>query len=160
MRSTAIILTDNRAISESLRSNPSDGRAIHAKPVLCCGKEARIEPGDIQAFFQGEADIALIMKNSLLKEYTNALNRLGVYHLFVYPYDIQLNGGERLPQLDDLMEIDNTKPRLSFLDIEITQHCSLKCKGCLDFSNLVTEKAYLDIELFKKNLLPIVPMWN
>lgn len=155
MRSTVIILTENRTIYDSLRSNPSDGWAMRVKPVLCRGKEARIEPGDIQAFFNGEADIALMMKNALLKEYSKVLFRLGVYNLYIYPYDIQLNDGGRLPQPDDFIQIDNTKPRLSFLDVEITQHCNLQCKGCLDFSNLVKEKSILDIELFRKNLLKL-----
>jgi len=155
LRSTVIILTDSTSIYDAMRDNRSDGWTAHVKPVLCRGKGTCVDPDDMQAYFHGEADIALLMKNSLLKKYSKSLHQLGVYSLYIYPYDIQLNDGGRTPGTDDLIQIDNTKPRLSFIDVEITEHCNLRCKGCLDFSNLVTEKAFLDLELFRKNLLKL-----
>lgn len=42
-------------------------------------------------------------------------------------------------QFDDnsFVEIDFSKPRLKQFDVNIVDHCNMKCKGCLRYSNLV-----------------------
>ncbi len=43
-----------------------------------------------------------------------------------------------------LVEIDLNKPRMKQFDVNLVDHCNMKCKGCLRFSNLVTEPKYAD----------------
>lgn len=45
---------------------------------------------------------------------------------------------------DCLVEIDLNKPRMKQFDVNLVDHCNMKCKGCLRFSNLVTEPKYAD----------------
>lgn len=43
-----------------------------------------------------------------------------------------------------LVRIDINKPRMKQFDVNIVDHCNMKCKGCLRFSNLVDEPFYAD----------------
>ena len=43
-----------------------------------------------------------------------------------------------------LVEIDLSKPRMKQFDVNLVDHCNMKCKGCLRFSNLVTEPKFAD----------------
>ena len=43
-----------------------------------------------------------------------------------------------------LVKIDLTKPRMKQFDVNLVDHCNMKCKGCLRFSNLVTDPLYAD----------------
>ena len=45
---------------------------------------------------------------------------------------------------EQLVEIDLSKPRLKQFDVNLVDHCNMKCKGCLRFSNLVDEPVYAD----------------
>jgi len=126
-----------------------------------CEKNIQIKREILERYFQGSADIVLIMKNSFLQYVTKELHHLEVFSLYVYPYDIQLNCVDRIPSPKRLIHIDNQKPRLGFLDIEISEHCNLKCKGCLDFSNLVRNKTFLDLNQFRNNLFKLKElMWG
>lgn len=155
LRKKIIILTDNKKLSGQAGYSFSEQGITIDKTIPCGGKNDEIEPGELEAYFTQSADIVLLMKNSLLQGFTKKLNLLGVYDLFVFPYDIQLGTGGRVPIPDDLIHIDNKKPRLKFIDVEITEHCNLKCKSCFVFSNLITDKKFLDLCLFKNNLLKL-----
>lgn len=98
------------------------------------------------------ADTVLIAKNGRLQGLTKALHQQGIYDLYVYPHDRFAKKNPTLPSPEQLLHIDNKKPRLNFMDVEISGHCNLHCKGCLDFSNIVKEKQFLDIDLYEKNL--------
>lgn len=52
---------------------------------------------------------------------------------------------------DQLIEFDVTKPRLQHLEFNITSHCNLNCKGCLQVCNLVTTPGYADYSIFMKD---------
>lgn len=43
-----------------------------------------------------------------------------------------------------LVEIDLNKPRLKQFDVNLVDHCNMKCKGCLRFSNLITDPKFAD----------------
>jgi hypothetical protein len=45
-----------------------------------------------------------------------------------------------------LVEIDLSKPRMKQFDVNLVDHCNMKCKGCLRFSNLVTEPKFADYD--------------
>lgn len=97
----------------------------------------------------------LVFRNNELKNVTEIFHEYGIINLSVFPYDTYLLDNITMRMEDCIIPIDNTKPRLSFLDVEISEHCNLKCKGCLDFSNLVTEKRFLDLDLYTNNLLKL-----
>lgn len=45
-----------------------------------------------------------------------------------------------------MVPIDLNKPRMKQFDVNLVDHCNMKCKGCLRFSNLVTEPKFADYE--------------
>jgi len=45
-----------------------------------------------------------------------------------------------------LVEIDLSQPRLKQFDVNLVDHCNMKCKGCLRYSNLVDEPIYADFD--------------
>ena len=155
MKNNLIILTDDRKTACQFET-VCLGYGVTIDKLVCCDcKKNYIEQSVLKSYFSEKADIVLIMKNSLLQDYTKELYHLGVFNLYVFSYDIQLDNAGRIPTPRNLIYIENTKPRLSFLDVEISEHCNLKCKGCLDFSNLVKEEKFLDLDLYRKNLLKL-----
>ena len=47
---------------------------------------------------------------------------------------------------DILLYIDFKKPRLDYLQIDLLQHCNMKCKSCMLYSNIITEPNYADYD--------------
>lgn len=45
----------------------------------------------------------------------------------------------------------NTKPILPYLEVHVTEHCNMNCKGCGHFS-CIAEEEYADIEQYKKDI--------
>lgn len=155
LKNNLIILSDNKKLACQLENIYSRYGVTIDKTIYCDCKKVRVDEMLLKSYFSGRSDVALIMKNSLLKDYTKALYLLGIFNLYIYSYDIQLDSINRIPTPKKLIYIENKKPRLSFLDVEIAEHCNLKCKGCLDFSNLVKEKKYLNLDLYRDNLLKL-----
>lgn len=53
---------------------------------------------------------------------------------------------------DVVYPIDICKPRLSYIEYEVSHHCNLRCKGCSHFSNLEQESRFGDFNQFKADL--------
>lgn len=47
------------------------------------------------------------------------------------------------------------KPTIGFMEVLLTKHCNLNCKSCGHFSNIVTEKSFLDVEEFEMYLIEL-----
>lgn len=75
-----------------------------------------------------------------LKEVTALFRNIDTLDGYVFLSDKLKN--ENLK--DALLKIDLHKPRLRFLQINLTQHCNLNCKGCANYSNLIQEPTYAD----------------
>lgn len=45
-----------------------------------------------------------------------------------------------------LIKVDLCKPRIKQFDVNLVDHCNMKCKGCLRFSNLVDTPFYADFD--------------
>ena len=45
---------------------------------------------------------------------------------------------------NSFVKIDLSKPRIKQFDVNLVDHCNMKCKGCLRFSNLVEKPVYAD----------------
>ncbi len=63
---------------------------------------------------------------------------------YVVPTHVQKFKEEYESMDECLVEIDLNKPRMKQFDVNLVDHCNMKCKGCLRFSNLVTEPKYAD----------------
>lgn len=50
-----------------------------------------------------------------------------------------------------LVKIDLNKPRMKQFDVNLVDHCNMKCKGCLRFSNLVDTPAFADFDTMVKD---------
>lgn len=45
------------------------------------------------------------------------------------------------------------KALCAYLEVQIADHCNLKCKGCMHFSNLVDHSVFFSMDSFEKDLL-------
>lgn len=96
--------------------------------------------------------IVLIFKNEDLKDITEKFHNQGITDVSVLPWDTHCvdDGNDMLKSC--ILSIDNTKPRLDYVEIEICGSCNLNCKGCFQFSNLVEGKAFCDLNSFRNDL--------
>lgn len=44
--------------------------------------------------------------------------------------------------MENIVEIDLSKPRLHHIEISLAYHCNMKCKGCVHFSNLIESASF------------------
>ncbi len=52
-----------------------------------------------------------------------------------------------------------TKPKLSYLELHLTDHCNLNCKGCGHFSQLA-DKWFADISVFEKDMQRLAQLFS
>lgn len=52
-----------------------------------------------------------------------------------------------------------TKPELSYLELHLTDHCNLNCKGCGHFSPLA-DKWFADISVFEKDMQRLAQLFS
>lgn len=99
-----------------------------------------------------DKQIILVFKNDELKDVTEIFHDRGITDLSVFPYDTHLLNKENVKLEDCVIPIDNTKPRLSYVEAEVSECCNLNCKGCSEFSNLVESNRFCNLTIFKKDL--------
>lgn len=88
--------------------------------------------------------VIFAFKNKFFKEVTALFKDYEGIKGYIVPRYIQ----EFQDEYDEksLVEIDLSKPRLKQFDVNLVDHCNMKCKGCLRFSNLVTQPVYADFD--------------
>lgn len=96
--------------------------------------------------------IILVFRNEQLQEVSEAFHQLGIFEMSVFPWDTHFFGRETTILQHCLTAIDNSKPRLDRVEIELNSGCNLNCKGCFQFSNLVNGKCLADLDAFTKDL--------
>ncbi|MEI6577932.1 MAG: radical SAM protein [Eubacteriales bacterium] len=94
--------------------------------------------------------LVLVFRNNELKNITEAFHSLGVNNIYICPWDTHYS--DEKPLTDLIIPIDNSKPRLDYLEIEISNICNLNCKGCSEFSNLICEENQVDYNSFRNDL--------
>lgn len=52
----------------------------------------------------------------------------------------------------EAFDMNDTKPVLDYVEIEITEFCNLNCRGCCDFSNLAKEKKFYELDEFTADM--------
>lgn len=116
-----------------------------------CGKSVISPKEAIQKAQNKECDaIVFAFANVHQRNMTRLFKNVGIEG-YVVPTHIQ-----KFKQIFDsedecLVEIDLNKPRMKQFDVNLVDHCNMKCKGCLRFSNLVNEPFYANYEQMLKD---------
>ncbi|MCR5503238.1 MAG: radical SAM protein [Lachnospiraceae bacterium] len=95
--------------------------------------------------------VILAVHHSKLAAVSSALMLKGILDLYYFPhytYDYTLDRFS----YDLLERIEVGKPRLSYLEFHLADHCNLNCKGCAHLSN-ITEPHLTDLSQFRKDLI-------
>lgn len=112
------------------------------------GLEAQVREQPCRA----EAAVNVVVtKNALLKEITARLHGKNIGEVFVFPYDTHTLSAD-VPVLSQLIPAQVGKPRLAYVEIELTSYCNLNCKGCCNFCNINEDRKKADIEVFTRDL--------
>lgn len=90
--------------------------------------------------------IVFAFANVHQRDMTRKLKGITDISAYVVPRYIQEFCSEYDSAEHCLVEIDLSKPRMKQFDVNLVDHCNMKCKGCLRFSNLVTEPKFADYE--------------
>ncbi len=110
-----------------------------------------IHPDELAAYDKNEF-IILVNNNALVDVLCKQLYSLNVeiaVHMIPdYVFHMRWNPNSGLPFS---ISVNITKPRLPYLEVQITTECNLKCKGCIAMCN-VNNAQTMKLELFEKNL--------
>ncbi len=93
----------------------------------------------------------LLFRNEEFKYVTEWLHDRGIFELNVFPWDTHIFKEEDIEEV--FIRINNEKPRLDYVEIEVSRGCNLNCKGCNEFSNLIDKSCYGDLESTRRDLL-------
>ena len=115
-----------------------------------CGIEIKSLETMFKLLDNNEADSVIFAFDSkFFKEATAMLKAYSQVKGYVVPR--WLLYFEKEFQWEQLVEIDLSKPRLKQFDVNIADHCNMKCKGCLRFSNLVDKPVFADYDRMIKD---------
>ncbi len=88
--------------------------------------------------------IIFAVQNQFLEEVTS-LFRSYAQDVKGYVISPKVYWNDKFDSIEEtLVEIDLSKPRLYQFQTPVTYHCNVKCKGCLNFCNLIDEPEYAD----------------
>lgn len=102
-------------------------------------------------FDEGAAEAVIVAcENELISFVTRRILSAGIYDICILPTYYEND----LYDIDDksFIWIDNTKPRLDYIEYHISFHCNLNCKGCSHFSNLIKEPRFGNAESFRRDM--------
>ena len=114
-----------------------------------CGHVIQSPEDIIQKAKNKEIDAVIFaFQNKYFKEATALFRNIDVKGYVVprYIQKFQVNYDESC-----LVQVDMSKPRLKQFDVNLADHCNLKCKGCLRFSNLVETPMFSDYDSMIKD---------
>ena len=94
-----------------------------------------------------EKTLLFALANDTLQDATALCRNIAEKEIFVFPYD---NGYGTEPIL-----IDAAKPRLNYVECDISHVCNLNCRGCANFSSLSTGQRFYNINQFKRDILSL-----
>lgn len=96
-----------------------------------------VDDGEINA-------VVLAFNNVYFKETSAVFRHCQDLELYVIPRYVQ-SFFTRYDSMEHcLIKVDHTKPRIKQFDVNLVDHCNMKCRGCLRLSNLVSEPFYAD----------------
>lgn len=148
MNENILIFGNNIKIGESILGTIRKSGII-AEFMLSVSGCSNTEIQSISLLITGKA-LVLVFRNDELKRITEDFHKIGIESLFICPWDTHYSEDKLFHDL--IIPIDNRKPRLDYLEVEVSNICNLNCKGCSEFSNLVCEKNQVDHYAFKQDL--------
>ena len=94
-----------------------------------------------------EIDVVILaFRNEFFKECSAMLKEYKEIEVYIVPRYIQ-TFFDRYDDIEQcLVKIDQTKPRIKQFDVNLVDHCNMKCKGCLRLSNLVSEPFFANFD--------------
>lgn len=147
MLKNMIVFGDNKKICSKIFNQLIDS-GVDVKLILTTEYDDKEILEIISAIF--DRTLLLVFRNEKLKKITFDFYEAGITHIFILPWDTHYS--DDTPIEDMLIPIENDKPRLNYIEIEISNKCNLNCKGCSEFSNLVCESKQVDHVQFEKDL--------
>jgi hypothetical protein len=145
-----ILFGDNKKINADLRKKLTEYH-IAAEISAFSAKHWYRNIDKIIEAAKGKS-VALVFKNEDLKSITEIFHKKGIADIYVCPWDTHFPEKDDAALSEYFIRIDNNKPRLNYLEIELSASCNLNCKGCFQFSNLVEGNSFADISVFGNDL--------
>lgn len=90
--------------------------------------------------------VIFAFKNVFFKESTALFRHCAQLEGYIVPRYVQEFYEEYNAIEECLVRVDLGKPRIKQFDVNLVDHCNMKCKGCLRFSNLVDTPFFADFE--------------
>jgi len=90
---------------------------------------------------------------SIIKEISSRVKKFNINNITQY---FSIKGGQILERL---RKVAGLKPNFSYLEIHLTDHCNLNCRGCGHFAPLVGKK-FTDLEEFKRDLKQLKALFS
>jgi len=152
MNKDVVIIGNNKKICQQLKSKLRE-TGVSAELQILLGKHLDRNISRISEKTKGK-QVVLVFKNEELKNVTELFHTNGITNLYVFPWDTHCFENENSNSIlsNIMIPIDNSKPRLDYVEAEVSGSCNLNCKGCFQFSNLVEEKTFCDLNVFRKDL--------
>lgn len=97
-----------------------------------------VKKGDIDA-------IIFAFGNRFYKDATALFKDYDI-EAYIIPRHVQTFFEEYTSVSECLVQIDLSKPRIKQFDVNLVDHCNMKCKGCLRYSNLVEKPFFADFD--------------
>lgn len=148
MKNNVIIFGNNKDICGKLKAQLHVNGYISTMSVSADKHWNGLPAGAIESV--DEKSIILVFRNEELKDITEIFHHQGIKELFVFPWDTHKYDDNAF--FNCLIQIDNEKPRLDYLEIEVAEGCNLNCKGCNEFSNLINSYTFSDLDSVKSDL--------
>lgn len=150
MNKDIVIFGDNKKMCLEIEKKLNEKQHL-VQTLILAGRHFESDiPTVIDA--ANEKQIVLVFKNESLKEITELFYKYNIQDVFVCPWDTHYVDKVETELTDCLFQIDNSKPRLNHIEIELSENCNLNCKGCFQFSNLAEGKHFPDIQLFRNDM--------
>ncbi len=150
MNKNIVIFGDNKTICQELQGALS-AKQVNAELFIFSGRQLTLDLPKVIKSIEGK-QIVLAYKNEDLKSITESFYKNTITDLYVCPWDTHYIGKDNLSVSECIFPIDNRKPRLNHVEIELSESCNLNCKGCFQFSNLAEGRHFPDIHLFRNDL--------
>lgn len=150
MNKDVVIFGDNKKICHKLISMLRE-TGVHVEMPVPAGKKLNNNIPQAVHVAKGK-QMLLVFKNEDLIKVTEAFHKNGLTQLYVCPWDTHFVDKDDVTLSSCVFQIDNSKPRLYQVEIELSEGCNLNCKGCFQFSNLVEGKNFADLKVFENDL--------
>lgn len=121
-------------------------RDIHKQGELMCGLDIIAPEKVLTLVNNGKIDVVIFaFKNFFVKDAASMFRDCNI-EAYMVPRYIQTFFEEYISVEESLIPIDLSKPRIKQFDVNLVDHCNMKCKGCLRYSNLVDKPYFADFD--------------